>query len=108
MRHEHLSVDIRPDQERVVLTPHGELDHFTAEDLRASLEDVVSAGWHEVVLDLRGLDFMDAGGIHLLEDIRDGKLGAADWSMLDGVGAAALPVEVLGGPRLLPLARVGS
>jgi anti-anti-sigma factor len=90
----------------MVLVPRGALDHFTADLLRAAIVAQLADGWEDVVLDLRELDFMDAGGIHLLEDLRDGTLGAASFSMLDGVAPVALPLDLIGGPRMLPRAEL--
>ena len=104
--HAQLSIDVRPDRERVILVPHGDLDHFTAPQLRAAVAEVITAGWREVVLDLRNLEFMDSGGIHLLEELRDGALGDANYRMVDGVGPVALPLRLIGAPALLPAAEV--
>ena len=103
-----LPIDVRPDRDRVFLVPHGDLDHFSAPELRAAIQEVAASGWTRIVLDLRQLDFMDAAGVHLLMDARDGRLGAAAFSMLDGVGPVALPLETIGGERLLPTADVGT
>ena len=108
MQHELLTVDVHPDRERVILAPQGELDHFSASLLRATISETVAQGWDHVVLDLRKLTFMDSGGVHLLQDLRDGVLGRARFSMIDGTGPAALPLQLLGGPRLLPSAEVGT
>ncbi len=97
-------IDLRPDRERLVLIPHGELDHFTAATLRGAIEGAVADGWAGIVLDLRRLSFMDGGGLHVLMDARDGRLGRARFEMVDGVDAVTRPVELLGGPRLLPAA----
>jgi anti-anti-sigma factor len=108
VHHELLTVDVRPERERIILAPHGELDHFSAPLLRASIYETLALGWDDVVLDLRKLTFMDSGGVHLLEDLRDGVLGRARFSMIDGTGPAALPLQLIGGPRLLPSAEVGT
>ncbi len=76
--------------------------------LRASIYETLALGWDDVVLDLRKLTFMDSGGVHLLRDLRDGVLGHARFSMIDGTGPAALPLQIIGGPRLLPSAEVGT
>ncbi len=100
------SVDVRPDRERLVLAPRGALDRFTAPELRSAVVEAVAAGWRAIVIDLRGLEFMDAGGVHLLEQLRDGLAADAHCSMIDGVDAVAFPLELLGHRRLLPLAEM--
>jgi len=107
VQHELLTVDVHPDRERIILAPHGELDHFSAPLLRATISETIALGWEDVVLDLRRLTFMDSGGVHLLQDLRDGVLGDAHFTMIDGTGPATLPLQILGGPRLLPTAEVG-
>jgi anti-sigma B factor antagonist len=57
--------------------PAGELDVATAPELEARLRDARSNGFRRVVVDLRGLDFMDSTGLTLLtrwtlEASRDG------------------------------------
>jgi anti-anti-sigma factor len=96
-----LSVDVRPQGDAVVLACRGALDHFTAPRLRAAVAEARAAGSRRIVLDLSGLDFMDAGGIHLLEDARDGRLGEAEYVMVDGIDAVARPLSLIGA-RVLP------
>ena len=48
----------------VIVEPHGELDLATVETLRAALDGVEHAG--RLVVDLRGLSFLDSTGLHLL------------------------------------------
>jgi anti-anti-sigma factor len=50
---------------RVLLTLRGELDLATAPDLEQLVYEGVDAGEH-VVVDLRGLEFMDSSGIRVL------------------------------------------
>lgn len=50
-----------------ILQPSGELDLATIETLRAALDDIEIAG--AVVLDLRGLSFVDSAGVHLLIEL---------------------------------------
>lgn len=102
------TVDVLPDSERVVVAPRGELDHFTTPRLRQAVIEAAGSGWQDIVLDLRALSFMDSAGVHLLEELRDGLVGDAQCTMIDGVGPVALPIETLGGPRLLPAAELAA
>jgi anti-anti-sigma factor len=52
-----------------VLVLEGELDFGVQERARAALEGIGDA--RVVVIDLRGLTFMDTSGIHLLLELRD-------------------------------------
>ena len=99
---EDFSVEVRPDRDRVILVCRGDLDHFTADTLREAIAELVVSGWGQIVLDLSQLDFMDLGGVHLLKDARDGVLGVAEYTMIDGNAAVALPLQLTYGHRLLP------
>jgi anti-anti-sigma factor len=61
----------------VYLAPRGDLDIGTAAQLEEHLQQALQAGAKHVVLDLRGLEFMDSTGISLVtrynnESRRDG------------------------------------
>jgi anti-anti-sigma factor len=56
---------IETGDDRVVFTPRGELDLATAPELEEALVSAIEEG-HEVVLDLRELEFMDSSGVRVL------------------------------------------
>ena len=58
------AVDVQRRNDVAIVQPHGELDLATVETLRAALDGVEKAG--RLVLDLRGLSFIDSTGLHLL------------------------------------------
>lgn len=62
------SIDVRPDRDRVVLEPIGEVDLHTAGEVRDRIKQLLEDGWQHVVLDLRQVTFMDSTGVHLLLD----------------------------------------
>lgn len=45
---------------------HGELDLVTADQVRQSAEQALNRGCSTLVIDLRGLEFMDSSGIHAM------------------------------------------
>jgi anti-sigma B factor antagonist len=57
---------IQPQSERAVLAPTGELDIETAPLLDSALRDLRDVGFETLVVDLRGLTFIDSQGIQLL------------------------------------------
>jgi anti-sigma B factor antagonist len=59
-------IELRPDRARIVVAPHGELDRATVPRLAAELDDLVRVGFTDLVLDLRGLTFIDAAGLRLV------------------------------------------
>jgi len=58
------AVEVQRRDDVVIVEPRGELDVATVETLGAALEDLNGAG--RLVLDLRGLSFIDSSGLHLL------------------------------------------
>jgi anti-anti-sigma factor len=57
---------IHADRDVVTLAPVGELDIATAPSLDADLRAVRDVGFDAIVVDLRGLTFIDSTGVHLL------------------------------------------
>jgi anti-anti-sigma factor len=60
------SVDIVPDQEQVRVSPAGEVDIATADQLRQPIAELLEAGYRRVVVDLRQVTFLDSTGVHTL------------------------------------------
>jgi anti-anti-sigma factor len=58
--------DIVPDDGRVLVRLAGELDMSTVPILEERLRDALAHGGRRLVVDLRGLDFMDSTGLTLL------------------------------------------
>lgn len=61
---EPFAVKVQRRDDVAIVQPRGELDVATVETLRAALGAIESAG--RLVLDLRGLSFIDSTGMHLL------------------------------------------
>lgn len=59
-------VDVHPERARVRVEPIGEVDLATADILREQLRELRESGFHEVVLDLRRVTFLDSTGIALI------------------------------------------
>jgi anti-anti-sigma factor len=62
-----LTVEIREDEERVLVVVVGELDLATAPEFEAAL-DVERARGRDLVLDLTGLEFIDSTGQRAIVD----------------------------------------
>jgi anti-sigma B factor antagonist len=62
---EPFSLDVREDGDRLVIRPAGELDLATAPELEGVLLPAVREG-RSVVLDLRGLEFLDSSGVRTI------------------------------------------
>jgi anti-sigma B factor antagonist len=61
---EPFAVEVQQRDDVALVQPRGELDVASVETLRAALDGIESA--RHLVLDLRGLFFMDSTGLHLL------------------------------------------
>jgi anti-sigma B factor antagonist len=63
---EHLQIDVRHEQDRVVVGLHGELDLVGAPLLQAEVDSPEIDGKGMVVLDLRDLRFIDSAGLRVI------------------------------------------
>lgn len=59
-------VDVVPDRERVVVAPAGEIDLATAPRMQQDVLGLLERGFTRVVVDLRGVEFLDSQGIRAL------------------------------------------
>jgi anti-sigma B factor antagonist len=96
-------IEVEREPGRVRVRPVGELDLATVSTLERELARVRESGVDCVVLDLRGLTFMDSTGLSLtlrwaLESSRDG----FDFSLVRGEGAIRRLFELTGMDRRLP------
>jgi anti-sigma B factor antagonist len=89
------AVDTLPDRERVIVAPRGELDTATVGRVAAEMDALVRVGFVELVLDLRGVRFMDAAGLRLV--VTQARRADAKVELIDGPPAVS---------RLFALARL--
>jgi anti-sigma B factor antagonist len=61
-------VDAQPEPRGMRVRPTGEIDLATVDSIRRKIGECVAAGCERVVLDLRGVTFMDSTGLHLVLD----------------------------------------
>ena len=59
-------VDAQPEPRGVRVCPIGEIDLATVDSIRRKIDECVAAGCERLVLDLRGVTFMDSTGLHLV------------------------------------------
>jgi len=100
---EPFAVDVHRRDDVAIVKPRGELDLATVETLRDALDDINDAG--RLVLDLRGLSFLDCTGLHLLVALH--RRAQRDEFQLDLLAPAAptdKAIKLLGLDRALPFA----
>jgi len=62
----HLRIDLRSEEDRVVLALHGELDLVGAPLLEGEIESAAVEGAPLIVLDLEDLQFIDSSGLRVI------------------------------------------
>jgi anti-sigma B factor antagonist len=88
-------VDVRRDGDATVVAPSGELDLVTVGALREELKRFGADG--PLVLDLRGLSFMDSAGVALIvEQQRRAESEGFDFRVVRGSGLVQQLLEVTG------------
>jgi anti-sigma B factor antagonist len=94
---------VRPDRQRVLVAPHGELDLDTVGAVATEIEELLARGFDRIVVDLRATSFMDSSGVHLLVQLarrEDGRIG-----VIDGPQAVSRVFELSGARDVLPFER---
>jgi anti-sigma B factor antagonist len=74
-------IDAPPEPGGGRVRPVGEIDLATAGRVRRKIDECVANSCEPVVLDLRGVSFMDSSGVHLVLDA-DAAARAASWELL--------------------------
>jgi anti-anti-sigma factor len=95
-----LTIAVVPERDRVVITPEGELDIASVDAVRHKVAALRARGFQSIVLDLRGLTFVDSCTIHLLLELESA--ATADGSTFTVQLGVASPAR-----RLLVLAGLG-
>jgi anti-sigma B factor antagonist len=65
-----LELESRSSGHATIVVVRGEIDMATAPDVRDVLNELIDAGASRIVLDCRGLDFLDSSGIGVLIAVR--------------------------------------
>jgi len=65
-RGQDLSIDRREEAGRSIVTVLGELDLYTAPNLRESVLEVADDGQRQLIIDLSGVPFMDSSGLGVI------------------------------------------
>jgi len=66
---EPFRVDVEPERESVRVSPVGELDIATVDKLQTEVSQLLETGFAKIVLDLRGVRFLDSTGLRLVLEL---------------------------------------
>jgi anti-sigma B factor antagonist len=91
---EPFAVETRPDRERVLVIPRGELDLLTVDAVARELDDLVASGFQQIVIDLRQVSFMDSTGLRLV--LRHARRDDARVTVIDGPAAVSRVFDLTG------------
>lgn len=96
--------DVFPERDRARLAPVGELDLAVADHMEAEARGLWRSGRRLLVIDLRGLSFIDSSGVRMLlglcADARDG----LRLELIPGAPAVQRVFELTGTLEALPFA----
>jgi anti-sigma B factor antagonist len=112
---EPFGVEVKRRDHITIVQPHGELDVATVETLRAALDSAVAETQRvaldgmespaRLVLDLRGLSFLDSTGLHLLLALNQrAKRDGFQLTLLAPAAPIDRPIELTGLDQVLPFA----
>jgi anti-sigma B factor antagonist len=90
-------IDVRPERDAVRVRPVGEFELATADRVRAQIDELVHDGFARVILDLRGVTFLDSAGLHVLIDA-DASSRSDGWELLvhKSSGSVTRAIELVG------------
>jgi anti-anti-sigma factor len=75
-------VEVHPERRRVVVAPAGDMDLATVGQVGSQLDDLASAGFDVLVLDLRAVTFLDSTGLTLI--VRQCRRTDVEVHLIDG------------------------
>jgi anti-anti-sigma factor len=98
-----LDIRVLPQGARVVVSPEGEVDLSNTAALRSALWSIARDGCTCIELDLRGLEFIDTSGLHLVIDlVRHCQDESIELAVRPGPYAIQRAFEISGLGRAVP------
>ncbi len=70
-RYEPFSLAVVPDRDEVGVVMTGDLDVASADALDRKVRELQGSGFEQIVIDLRGVEFMDSAGLRVLLSLRN-------------------------------------
>lgn len=100
-------VDVAREGGAVRVSPVGEVDLATIEQLRERLDEAMATGTGRVILDLRGATFVDSSVLHLTVDAFDRSVRSGiEFAIVAGPSGVQRTFEVAGLSDRLPFVDV--
>jgi anti-anti-sigma factor len=96
--------EVEPHSRSVSIRPIGELDIATADAFMAKCDEVLAEGYERLVLDLRGLTFMDSTGLRAIVRLHQTAAASAGLQIIDGPEHVQRVFTITGLRRHLPFA----
>jgi anti-sigma B factor antagonist len=91
------SLDVVPERDVVRVCPAGDVDLATVGAIRARVEELLSAGFARVALDLREVTFLASSGLHLILDLAaSARAGGWEFYVIEGSPEVQRAFEVAG------------
>jgi anti-sigma B factor antagonist len=99
------SITVEPRRDAVKIAPIGELDLATVGQLQSELGGLIDAGFARVVIDLRGVEFLDSSALHaLLTAQAQARHDNWELTIIPGPRAVQRIFEITGTINRLPFA----
>jgi anti-sigma B factor antagonist len=90
-------LEVEPDRDAVRVCPVGEIDFSTVGGVRAQLDELRSAGFSCLILDLRRATFLDSSGVRLALDAHASAVAdGTEFAIVPGPPAVQHTFEVAG------------
>lgn len=101
---ELLHTEVHQEAGWAVVDLRGQIDVGTAPGLRQELQALSTRGHHRLVLDLRGVEYLDSFGVGVIMGaVRRARNGGGDLALVCGDAPVREVLEVAGLDRMLPL-----
>jgi anti-sigma B factor antagonist len=96
-------LEVEPERDAVRVCPIGEIDFSTVGEVRAQLDELRSAGFSRLILDLRRATFLDSSGVRLaLDALATAAADGTEFAIVPGPPAVQHTFEVAGLSDQLP------
>jgi len=90
-------LEVEPDRDAVRMCPVGEIDFSTVGEVRGQFDDLRSAGFSRLILDLRRATFLDSSGVRLALDSHAASAAdGTEFAIVPGPPAVQRTFEVAG------------